>query len=1396
MSLKPQAKKRLLLLLCGFLLIVGLGVGAFALHIYRVRSLYTDYRQRGLTAEKDGNNVVAVNLLEHYLLRYPDDLDVLAAFARVRPKVEMPQGEHIKQTIAALRELIQRDPTRVEAWRESLELYYRVGMSSEAVDAANGLLAIAPKDAEAQQVKIGALMRLRRYADALSAAQARVAVAPDDWMAQINRIWAMNQLGHPSDELMGIADQLLQAHPDDQGALLLQACTDEMASDFPNAAVQLRAAAARPCKDKSVGVTLIQQLDGMGMHAESLNVLRGLAQTNNPDAERALLRRYWEDSRVQEAADLCAGSYAAELKDPESQGIYADCLRRLGKTSESAAVRAGLAAIQNDPVAAAWAAVEDLESTVSLDQVRGIRDACSAAVARFPQDYYLIYFEGVADASLGEIDAAIDLWKGADKLSRNWALPLVSEAQQDLAMNHQEAAAHAAAEACQRDPTSTTVAVTQAMVWFAAVESGDTTVAGKLNDLIDEIQKRDPGEEQTQRMRVSLLARSGQNDKAIQTLRDLINRHPPISAKGLLSLANVSRQWRLEMEDQCLAALAKDYGQTPESALSLALDDWTHHHADQGVRLLQDAAESAKDAQAVGYRLALATYLEAIGDPGDLAAWTAVADAYPHDLTVQRATLASPTAYRDRDLYDRTINRMRDLLGDSSITWKLARARWLMEGSSDQQTTTQAMALLKDVLQRQPESVGANVMMSMAKERSGDVNGAADQLASAQRLDPKSPAMALDLARLLQYRGDFDAARQQLDQVATAQSSPDQRAATAMMLAEQGDLAKAIEILEPLANDPQAPASRKLDLATLYSRAGQFDRAQAICDVLLKHPDAPTILLAAQIQMFRRNPHGADTILAGLDDLKWPPGGEDLALGDFEYRFGQLREALSHYRAATNAAPHNAVYWLSMMDCQAMMDTPVDLLATASDAVKLLPDNAQLIAIQKESDLIQNAGASPTRRQLLSALLRDPSPSGPAVTTLRTIEDLETSDVTIDQAAQTLAKLSTDLPRFSPAQTAVVEGDLRIGRVDDALQTAARAAAAFPTDPISAELAVAALSESQRWDEALQMAKTWKSRVVGDPFDVDMKIAQIQLQLRDAAGAITTMQPYQNAPELTQGQQWQIDLTQAEAMVQLGNPDDAAALLWKTVASVPAARPAWLQFVASVLPTPQAEKWLNRTADLLSKQPHADSMLVMLAEAWNQLWRRTADKHYAQIARDLARRLEQSPEAGAMAAAATGIFADQDGDPNAAQAAYRRALAKAEIPQVQNNLAMALATGNGDLNEAARLAERATQLDPNQANYFDTLAFVQGRAKNYDPAIAAQQTAVRLEPDNPKWRVNLAKLLINAGKTDQAKRQIADLDGMTPGVRALTPDYQKQLDILRRQLNSTGAAPLTPVNGN
>ncbi|MCB2006283.1 MAG: tetratricopeptide repeat protein, partial [Rhodoferax sp.] len=90
-----------------------------------------------------------------------------------------------------------------------------------------------------------------------------------------------------------------------------------------------------------------------------------------------------------------------------------------------------------------------------------------------------------------------------------------------------------------------------------------------------------------------------------------------------------------------------------------------------------------------------------------------------------------------------------------------------------------------------------------------------------------------------------------------------------------------------------------------------------------------------------------------------------------------------------------------------------------------------------------------------------------------------------------------------------------------------------------------------------------------------------------------------------------------------------------------------------------------------------------------------------------------------------------------------------------NNLAWV--TGKLNKDGAIPLAEKAIALVPDQPAYMDTLAMLLSDKNDYAKALEWQNKAVALQPQNPNYRLNLAKIHIKGGKKDLARKELDEL---------------------------------------
>lgn len=87
-----------------------------------------------------------------------------------------------------------------------------------------------------------------------------------------------------------------------------------------------------------------------------------------------------------------------------------------------------------------------------------------------------------------------------------------------------------------------------------------------------------------------------------------------------------------------------------------------------------------------------------------------------------------------------------------------------------------------------------------------------------------------------------------------------------------------------------------------------------------------------------------------------------------------------------------------------------------------------------------------------------------------------------------------------------------------------------------------------------------------------------------------------------------------------------------------------------------------------------------------------------------------------------------------------------------NNLAWAENQLNGE--DALKYAEVANKISPNQPAFMDTLATILASRKEFEKAIIVQRDVVKLSPENPGFRMSLAKIYIQSGDKLNAKQEL------------------------------------------
>jgi Tfp pilus assembly protein PilF len=216
--------------------------------------------------------------------------------------------------------------------------------------------------------------------------------------------------------------------------------------------------------------------------------------------------------------------------------------------------------------------------------------------------------------------------------------------------------------------------------------------------------------------------------------------------------------------------------------------------------------------------------------------------------------------------------------------------------------------------------------------------------------------------------------------------------------------------------------------------------------------------------------------------------------------------------------------------------------------------------------------------------------------------------------------------------------------------------------------------------------------------------------------------------------------------------------------------------------------WLTEVEPLVPSDKAAERL--MLADAWHAVSRRSQDPAHAAHAATLLKAVAGAPDSGSLSAGSMLVLAslqESQGEAAAAQQSYRNLLAAHPKSAIaQNNLAMILGSKRESLDEALALAQQAVEGAPPdyKAGVYDTLAFVQGQRGEYPAAIASIEQALTLKPNETKYQVRLASMLIGNQQVDRARALLEELKSRA----GTSPELQREIQSLQERVERSSSA--------
>lgn len=711
---------------------------------------------------------------------------------------------------------------------------------------------------------------------------------------------------------------------------------------------------------------------------------------------------------------------------------------------------------------------------------------------------------------------------------------------------------------------------------------------------------------------------------------------------------------------------------------------------------------------------------------------------------------------------------------NSHEAWKLKGDIYLYA----QNRVAEALAAYRQAVKIKPDFLPGQAAVIAVLLRQGDAAQATVQLEQLKKFAPNHLQTKYLEAQLAFQKKDFKLAREVVQQLLKVEPKNIQALQLAGAVELQlNALPQAQAYLrQALATAPWLLLSRRL-LVMTYLRSGQANQALETLLPALdeKRIDPELFSLAGEVYLQTGDVQKAQSYFKKAVDQAPNDGNKQTSLalmhmmsGSVDSAFEELRDiAVSDKGTRADLALVSA--YLSRKE--------FDQALKAIDGLEKKQPTQPLAAYLRARTLLAKNDAIGARKSFEKALAINPN-YFPAVTGLATLDLAEKKPN--DARKRFEAVLEKD-PKNSLALLALAElaANAGAGKVEVS-RLLGNAVAANPVDPAARLMLIDYLLRNQDLKGASSAAENAVAAIPENAAILDA-LGRTQQASGELNQAITTYNKLATmAPHMPQPYLRLADVHMADK-----NADAAISSLRKALEIQPDLLVAQRGLISLELNRKDVPAALALARTVQKQRPKESVGYVLEGDvhASQQSWDSAAGTYRAGLkqvqASELAIKLHAALVSSGKSAEAQGFSATwQKEHPGDAlflfylgdEALARKDFAGAEkvyaaITRVQPNNAVAynnLAWVSARLNRdgALRYAEKANALLPNQPAFMDTLAMLLSEKGDYEKALDLQNKVLALQPLNPQFKLNLAKIHLKAGKKELARKPLEELNKM------------------------------------
>lgn len=432
MNLRPKTKKRLAILLAAGTVGIAAASTLYLFGLNRYERGRLAYRALAMSAFQHGDYHTAAADFSSYLSNDRVDPEAIYALALCRMKLPRPDLGNLLDARKLFTRYLELRPGDLDAQHQLLDIYQKTGSPAETMTIAASLLTRNPDDVAALSAQLHQLDRDMNFSDALPISLRLNELTPLDVRTQTTTLSLMARMRKPQAEIVGRADRLLAAHPNDPRFQLVRAVAAFFIDDVDGTRKWLHTAAAGTPPDADFIILLADVFDKLNMWDESRSLLeKAAAVPNSADEIRAtLVQRLFELDRYDAALAVLKN---LNPQDPASDsrllGLYGLILINHDHPSAehpSQILNAIIATLQKrdeDVLAVAWySLLKAIIDPSPVDPLASVR-LCQTAGRLDPDNADARFYLAMEYEQLGESELSLQFYRQAIQLQPEWATP-------------------------------------------------------------------------------------------------------------------------------------------------------------------------------------------------------------------------------------------------------------------------------------------------------------------------------------------------------------------------------------------------------------------------------------------------------------------------------------------------------------------------------------------------------------------------------------------------------------------------------------------------------------------------------------------------------------------------------------------------------------------------------------------------------------------------------------------------------------------------------------------------------------------------------------------------------------------------------------------------------------